>query len=41
VTKFQELKLGHKMSFIVYKLNAGLTEVEVEKTGAPVRFVLL
>lgn len=35
VTKFQELKLGHKMSFIVYKLNAGLTEVEVEKTGAP------
>eukprot|EP01108_Squamamoeba_japonica_P004034 TRINITY_DN321_c0_g1_i1.p2 TRINITY_DN321_c0_g1~~TRINITY_DN321_c0_g1_i1.p2 ORF type:complete len:144 (-),score=63.82 TRINITY_DN321_c0_g1_i1:79-510(-) len=35
VTKFQELKLGHKNSYIIYKLSDDLTEVEVEKLGEP------
>ncbi|ORZ35424.1 hypothetical protein BCR44DRAFT_1434188 [Catenaria anguillulae PL171] len=35
---FNELKLGKKYSYIIYKLNEGMTEIVVEKTadaGAP------
>jgi cofilin len=35
VTKFQELKLGHNYKYVVCKMNDSLTEIVVEKTGAP------
>jgi len=33
VTKFQDLKLGKSLRYIIYKLNDTNTEVVVEKTG--------
>jgi len=35
VTKFQELKLGHALRFIVYKVNDSATEIVVDKSGGP------
>jgi len=35
ITKFQELKLGHSLRFIIYKLNDTNTEITVEKAGSP------
>jgi cofilin len=35
ITKFQELKLGHSLRYIICKLNSNSTEVVVEKSGAP------
>ena len=33
VTLFNEMKLKHTMKFIVYKMNDGMTQIEVLKTG--------
>ena len=33
VTMFNELKLYHTIKFIVYKINDGMTQVQVLKTG--------
>ena len=35
IEKFQELKLGHKHQYIIFKLNDDNTEVIVEKTAEP------
>ena len=38
VTQFNEMKLKHTMKYIIYKMNDGMTEIQVCSSGRPILF---